>query len=49
MGKIVDTELRVIGVEGLMVVDASVLSCPIGVHYQVVTYRDELTDENAMS
>lgn len=38
MGKVVDTELKVMGVEGLRVVDASVLPCPIGAHYQVVTY-----------
>ena len=38
MGKVVDTDLRVIGIKGLSVVDASVLPCPIGAHYQVVTY-----------
>ena len=38
MGKVVDTDLRVIGVKGLRVVDPSVLPCPIGAHYQVVTY-----------
>ena len=38
MGKVVDTDLRVKGVEGLRVCDVSVLPCPIGAHYQVVTY-----------
>ncbi|KAL8726093.1 MAG: hypothetical protein Q9166_006930 [cf. Caloplaca sp. 2 TL-2023] len=38
MGKVVDTELKVLGVDRLRVVDASVLPCPIGAHYQVVTY-----------
>lgn len=38
MGTVVDTELRVKGVEGLRVVDASVLPVSIAGHYQVVTY-----------
>ena len=38
MGKVVDNELKVLGVERLRVVDASILPCPIGAHYQVVTY-----------
>lgn len=38
MGKVVDTDLKVMGVKGLRVVDPSVLPCPIGAHYQVVTY-----------
>lgn len=38
MWKVVDNKLRVMGVERLRVVDASVLPCPIGTHYQVVTY-----------
>jgi choline dehydrogenase-like flavoprotein len=38
MGKVVDCDLRVYGVQGLRICDASVLPCPIGAHYKVVTY-----------
>lgn len=38
MGSVVDAELRVIGVDGLRVVDASVMPSPIGGHLQVATY-----------
>jgi choline dehydrogenase-like flavoprotein len=38
MGKVVDTDLKVIGVKKLRVCDVSVLPCPIGAHYQVVSY-----------
>lgn len=38
MGKAVDSQCRVKGVEGLRVVDASVLPLPLCAHYQVVLY-----------
>jgi choline dehydrogenase-like flavoprotein len=38
MGKVVDTQLRVKGVRGLRVADASILSVPIVAHYQAVLY-----------
>jgi choline dehydrogenase-like flavoprotein len=38
MGKVVDTELKVKGIEGLRVVDASVLPIPLCAHYQVPVY-----------
>ncbi|KAF1969959.1 choline dehydrogenase [Bimuria novae-zelandiae CBS 107.79] len=38
MGKVVDTEGKVLGVEGLRIADASVLPCPLGGHPQASLY-----------
>lgn len=38
MARVADVELRVMGVRVLRVVDANVSPCPVGTHYQVVTY-----------
>jgi choline dehydrogenase-like flavoprotein len=38
MGKVVDSPLRVMGISGLRIADASVLTLPIASHYQACIF-----------
>lgn len=38
MGKVVDNDLKVLGIRGLRIVDASVIPVPIAAHYQALIY-----------
>ena len=38
MGSVVDTECRVLGIQGLRVVDSSVFPTPLSGHYQAAVY-----------
>jgi choline dehydrogenase-like flavoprotein len=38
MGTVVDTECKVKGIEGLRVIDSSVIPFPLGAHYQATVY-----------
>jgi choline dehydrogenase-like flavoprotein len=38
MGKVVDGECKVIGMQGLRVVDVSIMPLPLAVHYQATVY-----------
>jgi choline dehydrogenase-like flavoprotein len=38
MGKVVDGSCRVVGMDGLRVVDASIIPLPLGAHYQATVY-----------
>lgn len=38
MGKVVDNSCKVLGVEGLRVVDASLIHVPLAAHYQSLVF-----------
>lgn len=38
MGKVVDSDLKVLGIRGLRIIDASVIPVPIAAHYQACVY-----------